>query len=199
VDLLLGAELESGLRWPDLSINGGRVSMASLRAALPSRTHRTGRLAVISCERDGPGPTDTAATAVVEAGRRAGEVVVCDLPRHLDATALAVAQRADLVVAVVPAEVRACAAARRVLDGLGDHDHDLGVVVRSPAPDGLVADEIAKALDVRLIAQMRSQHGLDKALERGRFAPRQHSSLVKAARAVLTGVRTAAAEQAVVR
>jgi secretion/DNA translocation related CpaE-like protein len=199
MDLLLGAELERGLRWPDLHINAGRVSMSSLRAALPGRTHRAGRLSVISCEREGPGPTGAAAAAVVDAGRRTGEIVVCDLPRHLDEAALAVVQRADLVVAVVPAEIRACAAARRVLDQVGDHNPALGVVVRAPAPDGLAADEIARALDVRLIAQMRSQHGLDKALERGRFVPRHNSSLGKAARAVLHRARATGAEQAVAR
>ena len=37
IDLVLGCEGETGLRWPDLALQGGRLSYASLRDALPQR------------------------------------------------------------------------------------------------------------------------------------------------------------------
>lgn len=116
IDLLVGAEELEGLRWPGLALGGGgggRVAAASLHEALPSPDEA---LTVLSCDRSGVGPEPDAAVAVVEAGRRAGETVVCDLPRHLTDAALAVAEACDLVVLVVPAEVRAVAAAARVAE-----------------------------------------------------------------------------------
>jgi secretion/DNA translocation related CpaE-like protein len=83
LDLVLGAEADAGLRWPELRIQGGRVPASALRSALPGRSVGAVRLAVVSCDRDGPGPEPDAMAAVVEAGRRSGDTVVCDLPRHL--------------------------------------------------------------------------------------------------------------------
>jgi secretion/DNA translocation related CpaE-like protein len=113
VDLLLGAELDAGLRWPALKVNSGRVSMSALHEALPERRLGGGLLSFISCDRDGPGPTGDAVAAVIEAGRRAGRTVVCDLPRYLGGGAGVAVDKADLVVLVVPAELRACVAAKR--------------------------------------------------------------------------------------
>src|SRR5690606_11096055 len=44
IDLLRGAEHDGGLRWPDVSVRGGRVSMQSLRSALPRLTCGGGSL-----------------------------------------------------------------------------------------------------------------------------------------------------------
>ena len=114
VDMTLGAETASGVRWPALRLDGGRISMPTLREALPEHPHRGRGLPFLSCDDTGAGPTRTAVASVVDAGRRAGAAVVCDLPRHLGPAADAVFSRADLIVMVVPAEVRACVSARRV-------------------------------------------------------------------------------------
>nr|MDQ2710403.1 septum formation initiator [Actinomycetota bacterium] len=114
LDLLLGAEDAQGVRWPDLSLSEGRVPAASLRAALPAPAgfgSRTGGLTVLSCDRAGAGPRPGAVTSVLDAGRRAGETVVCDVPRYPTEASLAALDAADLTVLVVPAEVRSCAAA----------------------------------------------------------------------------------------
>ncbi|MFJ9370966.1 septum site-determining protein Ssd [Nocardia sp. NPDC101769] len=50
LDLLLGLERAPGLRWPDLTIEHGRVSAPALHEALPA----TGGLAVLSCGRGAP-------------------------------------------------------------------------------------------------------------------------------------------------
>lgn len=191
IDLLLGAELDSGVRWPALKVNSGRVSMSALHDALPQRRHGSGRLSFISCDREGPGPTGDAVAAVVEAGRRAGGTVVCDLPRHLGGGAGVAIEHADLVVLVVPAEVRACVAAKRVLERVQDRARRVGVVARGPAPDGLAAEEVAEAVGAELVARMPAERGLERALERGAFQPRPHGPLGRAATAVLAAARAA--------
>lgn len=185
VDLLLGAEHDAGMRWPDLGVQGGRVSMPSLRAALPDLRCGSGRLVVLSCGREGPGPTPDGIAAVVEAGVRAGHTVVCDLPRELDAAGWAVVDRADLLAVVVPAEVRAAASAMRVVERLGGRARRVGVVVRGPAPDALPEDAVIEAVGVELLTSMRPEPGLARAVERGQFSPRPRGPLAAGARAVL--------------
>lgn len=191
LDLILGAEVEAGLRWPNLRIQGGRVPASALRSALPGRSQGDTRLAVVSCDRDGPGPEPDAMAAVVEAGRRAGDTVVCDLPRHPSPAAGAALDRSDLAVLVVPAEVRACAAARRVADAVRDHGVPLHTLVRGPAPGGLRAEDVAQAVGVPLLTAMRPEPNLSSALERGGLRPRAHGPLTVAAKTILTALETA--------
>lgn len=190
-DVLLGAEHEGGLRWPGLRVRSGRVSMADLRAAVPSKAGGAGRLSILSCGRDvideSSCPSDEAVASVIDAGRRAGNTVVVDLARHLDPASVAAARKADLLVLVVPAAVRASAAARRVLAGLSDvvEPGRLGVVVRGPAPEGVGTADVAEAVGAPLLAAMRPERGLDRALDRGEFTARPRGSLTAAADAVL--------------
>lgn len=193
LDLLLGAEREQGLRWPDLSVQSGRVSMSALRSALPGRAHGDGRMSVISCDRGGGGPTAEAAAAVVDAGRRAGQVVVCDLPRHLGAAGRAVVDRADLVAVLVPAEVRAAVAAKQVLGRVGGRALRAGVVVRGPAPGVLVPEQVAESAGAELLATMPPERGLARALEHGEFSPRAKGPLATAAGVVLAELSPARA------
>jgi secretion/DNA translocation related CpaE-like protein len=187
LDVLLGVEDESGLRWPDVRLTSGRLAASALRSALVE-AGRHGP-AVLSCSRDGGGPTAEAVAAVIEAGARSGSLVLCDLPRTLSATAEATLQRADLAVVVVPAEVRACGAARGLLASLAERGVRTGIVVRGPAPGGLRAPDVAEALQVPLLAEMRAEPGLDRLLERGRFVPKARGPLATATGAVLRALR----------
>ncbi|HEY3606834.1 MAG TPA: septum site-determining protein Ssd [Pseudonocardiaceae bacterium] len=191
LDLVLGAEIDAGLRWPDLRMQGGRVPASALRSALPGRTNGDARLAVVSCDRDGPGPAPDAMAAVIEAGRRAGDTVVCDLPRHRCDVADAALDRADLAVLVVPAEVRACVAARRVADVIHERGVRLCALVRGPAPGGLPAAEVARAVGAPLLAAVRAEPSLARALERGSLRPRARGPLATAAKAVLNALPAA--------
>jgi hypothetical protein len=114
--------------------------------------------------------------AVLEAGRRSCELVVADLPRALDEASRIVLELASLVLLVVPAEVRAAAAATRVATQLAPLCRDLRLVVRGPAPSGLGADEIAGALGLPLVGFLRPEPGLDLALERGEPPARRNRS-----------------------
>lgn len=189
LDLLLGAELDRGLRWPGVLVGGGRISLPALAEALPE--HRCGgvRLPFVSCDREGKGPSPEAIASVVEAGRRAGAVVVCDLPRHLGPEGGVVIERADLVVLVVPAEVRACAAAKRVAEKLSERCRRIRLIVRGPAPGGLHPEQAGRAVGVPLMTSMAPERLLHKAVENGRFEPRQRGPLAAAAQLVVAEAR----------
>ena len=164
LDLLLGRESTAGLRWPDLAGTAGRMSPPALQDALP----RIGELCVLSWDRgDVISIPAAAAEAALEAGRRASDLVVVDLPRRPDEAAMRVLQAADLTLLVVPAEVRACAAASRVALMVAPHCARLSCVVRGPAPAGLRSRDLAAALGLPLAGVLRAEPRLASALERG--------------------------------
>jgi secretion/DNA translocation related CpaE-like protein len=187
LDLLLGAEDVQGLRWPDLALSEGRVPASALRAALPvpALGSGVGELSVLSCDRSGSGPRPGAVASVLEAGRRAGETVVCDVPRYPTETALAALDGADLTVLLVPAEVRSTAAAARVTAVLRGRGTPVRLVVRGPSPGGLAPRDVAAALGLPLMHAMRPQPGLARALDRGTAPGRNRGPLAAAARLIL--------------
>ena len=164
LDLVLGWEQVDGLRWPALAGAGGRVDPPALLRALPHR----GDLVLLSFARDEllavPGE---AMAATLDAARLGRDMIVADLPRQLDDAATLALQAADRTVLVVPAELRATAAAARVAATVALHCDDLSVVVRGPAPGRLKAREIARALGLPLAGSLRPEPGLCAALERG--------------------------------
>jgi len=182
IDLLVGSEEESGLRWPDLALETGRIDIAALRQALPGRAG----LSVLSGVRAGndiePGPL----SAIIEAGRRGGASVVCDLPRRLSRAVEMATDAADLVVLVTTADVRACAATTAVARALSPINPNVGLVVRGPSPGGLRSVDVARLVDLPLLAAMRPQPGLAETVERYGLRMRPQSPLAKAARQVLT-------------
>ena len=198
VDLVLGAEDLDGLRWPEVGTGAGRVPASALHAALPApELDGSGRLAVLSCDRSPHGPSPAAVSSVLDAGRRAGDTVVCDVPRYPTEAAVRALGAADLTVLVVPADVRSCAAAARVAAVVAEHGgQSAGLVVRGPAPGGLTPDEVAAALGLPLVAAMRAQRGLARSLERGCAPGRARGPLATAATSVLDALRTAAAGRA---
>ncbi len=177
----VGGETAPGLRWPDLALQGGRLNWSAVRAALP----RPRGISVLSGTRRGyeldAGPVD----AVIDAGRRGGVTVVCDLPRRLTDATQAALDAADLVVLVSPCDVRACAAAATMAPVLTAINPNLGLVVRGPSPGGLRAAEVADVAGVPLLASMRAQPRLAEQLEHGGLRLRRRSVLASAARRVL--------------
>jgi secretion/DNA translocation related CpaE-like protein len=165
IDMLLGREDEAGVRWPDLAFADGRLSGESLRLALPC----AGRLTMLSCGRGEslPVPVEPA-RAVLDAARRSHDLVVVDLPRSLDRVTEHVLSVATMTLLVVPAEVRATAAAGRVAIGVGLLSGDLRVVVRGPSPGGLTGELVADRLGLPLAGWMEAEPDLAAALEHGR-------------------------------
>lgn len=164
VDLVLGGESDPGLRWPELSGTHGRLSAPALAAAVPVMSG-TG---VLSWDRGhAHSVPPEAMEAVLGAARRCHDLVVVDLPRRPDAAGRVALAAATTTLLVVPAEVRAAAAASRVASSVGLLCRDLRVVVRGPSPLGLGGGEIARALGLPLAGEMRAERHLDAQLDRG--------------------------------
>jgi len=99
---------------------------------------------------------------------------------------------ADEVVLVVPAEVRATAAAGRLAGELRPLCRRLRLVVRGPAPTGLTATAVADALGLPLLGEVRAEPGLAAALDRGVAPPvRARSPLALLCRRLATELRAA--------
>ncbi|MGO9508720.1 MAG: septum site-determining protein Ssd [Mycobacterium sp.] len=181
IDLLVGGETVPGLRWPDLALQGGRLSWSAVRDALPR--HRG--VSLLSGTRRGYELDAGPVGAVVDAGRRGGVTVVCDLPRRLTEAAQTALDTADLVVLVSPCDVRACAASATVAPVLAGLNPNLGLVVRGPSPGGLRAGEVADIVGMPLLASMKAQPRLTEQVEHGGLRLRRRSALTIAARRVL--------------
>jgi secretion/DNA translocation related CpaE-like protein len=181
IDLLVGCETTPGVRWPDLALHGGRLNWSSVREALPR--HRG--VCMLSGTRRGYELDAAAVNAVVDAGRRGGATVVCDLPRRLTDAAQTALDTADLVVVVSPCDVRACAATATIAAVLTGINPNVGLVVRGPSPGGLRAEEVAAIAAVPLLASMRPYPRLAEQLEHGGLRLARRSALAVAARRVL--------------
>ena len=181
LDLVLGSEDKPGLRWPDLSLEHGRLDFAALRQALP----RLDGVSVLSSVRSGndvaPGPV----AAVIDAGRRGGVTVVCDLPRRLTRAVEFAMDAADLVVLVTTADVAGCASTPAVASAVGAINPNVGLVVRGPSPAGLRPADVARVVELPLLAAMRPQTSVAGQLERGGLRMSRRAPLAVAARAVL--------------
>jgi secretion/DNA translocation related CpaE-like protein len=164
LDLVLGWEDVEGLRWPSLTAAGGRVDPPALLRALPHR----GDLVLLSFARGDLVPIPgEAMAATLDAGRRGRDVIIADLPRHLDDAAVLALQAADQAVLVVPAELRATAAATRIAATVALHCEKASVVVRGPSPGRLKPREVARALGLPLAGWLRPEPAVSQALERG--------------------------------
>jgi secretion/DNA translocation related CpaE-like protein len=164
LDLVLGWEGMDGLRWPALAGAGGRVHPPALLKALPHR----GDLVLLSFARDEVLPVPgEAMAATLDAARRGRDVIIADLPRRLDDAATLALEAADQTIMIVPAELRATAAASRIAALVRVHCENLAVVVRGPAPGKLKAREVADSIGLPLAGSLRPEAAVCQALERG--------------------------------
>lgn len=181
IDLLLGGESLPGLRWSDLTVQSGRLSWSAVREVLP----RQRDLSILSGTRTFQDIDPGAVEAVVDAGRRGGVTVVCDIPRQLTPAAVCALQYADLVIVVTSCDVRAFAATAALTAALRTVNPNLGLVVRGPAPGGLRPQEAAELAAAPLLAAMRPEPMLAQRLDEGGLRLRRRSPLSVAARKVL--------------
>ncbi|WP_432135134.1 MULTISPECIES: septum site-determining protein Ssd [unclassified Streptomyces] len=157
LDVLLGGETAEGLRWPAFAASRGRVGGGALEESLPE-LHS---LRVLSWDRgDCVAVPPQAVRAVLAAARRRGGTVVVDLPRGLDAGVTEVLGQLDLALLVVPAELRAVAAAGRIAAAVSMVVRDLRVAVRGPYAPGLDDREVARLLALPLAGEVPVEPGL---------------------------------------
>jgi secretion/DNA translocation related CpaE-like protein len=165
LDLLLGAERAQGLRWPELSGVRGRVAGAALVAALPEACG----VPVLAASRDAPQdvPAEALAT-VLSAARDGGHGAVLDLPCRGGPTEPVLAD-ADLSVLLVPARLRAAAAARPLLAGTeaGPGPWSGARVVIRPVPGGLSRQEVADVVGRPVFAELGHDRSAVARGERG--------------------------------
>jgi secretion/DNA translocation related CpaE-like protein len=171
IDVVLGEEEATGARWPDIVGREGRVSFTALHDALPT----FGELTVLSWHRGEPSRIPREAMrAVLDAGRRGCDLVIVDLPRHVDEGAIEALSRAAVTVLVVHADVRGVLSAGQILAELRRHTGDLRAVLRAGSLD---PDVVATSLDVACAGVLPEQRGLVEILDRGDPPPLGRSPL----------------------
>ncbi|MEU1213443.1 septum site-determining protein Ssd [Streptomyces sp. NPDC005791] len=164
IDVLLGGEESEGLRWPNFARSKGRLGGGALEESLPA-LHG---LRVLSWSRDDEVIVPPhAMRSVLAAARRLGGVVVVDLPRRVDESVAEALSQLDVGLLVVPGELRAVAAARRVASAARMVLEDLRVVARGPYTAGLDEQWVAQALGLPLVGDLPAELGLASAQDRG--------------------------------
>ncbi len=190
LDVLVGLEHSSGLRWGDLADARGVIASASLREQLPavdglavislgSSTHR-GDDALSEL------PDRAAISSVLDAARRGGDAVVVDVPRHGDERVMSVIASCDALLLVVPAHVRAVSAAAGIIRRLQPLCSRLHLVTRADGRGHLRDRDVAAALGLSHVATVASASGIAAAVDRGQLVqslPR--SSLGRTARSIV--------------
>ncbi|WP_175409032.1 septum site-determining protein Ssd [Streptomyces sp. TRM64462] len=164
LDVLLGGERAEGLRWPDFAASKGRVAGAALEESLPALRG----LRVLSWDRgDAVTIPPEAMRSVLAAARRRGGVVVVDLPRRVDDATVEALAQLDLGLLVVPGELRAVAAAKRVAATAAMVVKDLRVVVRGPYAAGIDEAWVARVLRLPLAGELPVEPRLLDSLDDG--------------------------------
>lgn len=146
IDLILGADQARGSRWADVVTMKGRMHPQSLRDALPSVQGIT----VLAPDRERATPlTAEAMTHALDAGAKAFDRVIIDLPCAMAAEVDVALAHAASTIFVTPAQVIAACRAKVVAQYVMQHSTALHLVVRTMR-DGLDAAVIAEALDLPL-------------------------------------------------
>jgi len=141
LDVTLGIEQESGVRWPDLAGARGRIDGPELLRRLPT----VDGVAVLSFDR----ARDVRLTAeivheVLDSLRVAADLIVIDLPRPDHEVFGALAPSVDSMVLL--AGIRACP--------------DVWLCLRTSGKGSHFADTVAGALDLPLLAMVREEPSL---------------------------------------
>ncbi|MEV4875379.1 septum site-determining protein Ssd [Streptomyces cyaneofuscatus] len=164
IDVLLGGERAEGMRWPDFAHSKGRLGGGALEDSLPA-LHG---LRVLSWGRDDEvAIAPQAVRAVLAAARRLGGVVVVDLPRRVDEGVAEALAQLDLGLLVVPGELRAVAAAKRVASAVRMVLDDVRVVARGPYAAGLDERWVAQAIGLPLVGELPLEPDLLAAQDAG--------------------------------
>ncbi|GIH70259.1 septum site-determining protein Ssd [Sphaerimonospora thailandensis] len=186
IDVILGQEEALGARWPDIAGREGRVSFAALQDALPT----FGELTVLSWHRGEPERVPREAMrAVLDAARRGCDLVIVDLPRHVDDGAAEALARAAVTLVVVHADLRGVLSAAQTAALLRRHTGELRAVVR---PGGIDPEVISTSLDAPCVGVLPEIRGLVATLDRGDPPPLGRAPLGRFCSDLLAGLVDAA-------
>ena len=182
LDLLFGVEEEVGARWGDIDIGEGRVDRAQLRQALPRTSDGiavlTGARTTVVAVAGRPGglPADVDRVTTVLG---AGGLTVVDAPPD------ALPNRCDHAFIVVPAEVRAAAAAALISAECRAANTPVSLVLRHRGWSGLSAEEVERVAGADVVAEVKHLPRLVRETEVAGLPKRLPRPLVTAAEAVL--------------
>ncbi|ADD45500.1 septum site-determining protein Ssd [Stackebrandtia nassauensis] len=184
LDVLLGWENRDGLRWPDLTGMPGPYDPDRLRPSLPHDSH----LGLLSFSRNRSVHLDPATvTAVLDAATRSHDLVVIDAPRYGEPWLPDLISGSTLLGLVVPAEVRAIAAARQAIAVHAPQTDRARLILATTTPARLSTTDIVNAVGVPVATEIRRDPRLAAAAETGALPTRaRHGTLVTAAKALLT-------------
>ncbi|MFD0557827.1 secretion/DNA translocation related CpaE-like protein [Stackebrandtia endophytica] len=187
LDIVLGWERHVGLRWPELAAMPTAFDPDKLKDGLPSQ----GRLTLLSHTRDArPSVSSERLAGVLTAARQTHDLIVLDLPRP-GAFPGPMACDVDLLVVIVPAEIRAVAAARHAIAGFAQLADRVCLVTRKPSPGRLSDEQIAHVVSAPVVTSWNTDSKLAGAMEAVRFAGRiKRGELGAVADAVLSAVTT---------
>lgn len=180
LDLVTGAEAVEGSRWNDLDGAVGHVGASELRSTLP--VHRG--LAHVAFGRTG-GPV-LGAAPVISAAVHGFDVVVADVPRHLDELGRELVARSVLTVLVVPRRLGGVVAARALVERLEPWT-DAVVAVTRDCPAAMPRSSVAADVGVPVMADLRTSRRLPTDLEHG-LGPVRARTVVGAASRILDAV-----------
>lgn len=162
LELVLGAERATGLRWGDLDATRGRLSAGSLADVLP--THRG--LATLSWDRAVMSALPDSVPSVLTAAMRGFDLVVADVPRHLDEHGADIVGRSVLTLLVVAEEICAVGAARQVLARVQECAAAIAVFSVS-RPGGIGTAAVVESLGHPVLARHRLDRRIRVAVDRG--------------------------------
>ena len=158
----MGAERAEGLRWHDFDATRGRLSAGSLADVLP--VHHG--VSTLSWDRSGTALLPDAVPSVLTAAVRGFDLVVADVPRHLDDFGVDIVGRSVLSVLVVAEDICGVGAARHVLDRLQQAASST-VVISVGRPGGIGPAAVSDALGLPVLARHRVDRRIRGAVDRG--------------------------------
>ena len=178
VDLLLGVEEELGARWGEIELGEGSVDRAQLRQALPQTKDG---IAVLTRSRTTV-PTGSDLRADVD---RVATVLGADGLTVVDCPPDALPNRCDHAFVVVPAEVRAVAAAALISAECRAANTPVSLVLRHRGWSGLSKQEVERVAGADVVAEIKHSPRLVRAVEVDGLPKRLPRPLVTAAEAIL--------------
>ena len=183
LDLLLGLEHTPGARWGEIDFGaggaGGAVSRAELRGALPATDDGIALLTFPRTQVADPfrlGPEEV--NGVVAAASSAG-VTVVDTPLAL------LPDRCDVAVVVLRPELRAAAAAARIVAECNAAGVANGLVLRHGSWASLDPGDVEGTVKASVVAQVPEVRGLTKQLDQSGLPAKLPRPLARGAEAVL--------------
>lgn len=168
LDLLLGAEAQPGVRWPELALTSGRMSAETLIPALPT-PHG---ISLISASRDSQAsPTSAAWLSILECAAHTFDVVVIDLGRNeLPQDVRTFLNQLNTPVWwMVPTRIRAVAAASAVLERASTSWGNQEIIVRK-VDRSMNVNDVGRALGKSVYASIAEDAKVMTAAEQGLLA-----------------------------